>query len=192
MPIAVTKAVKRHLIFALVLVFCAWPLQCATLERLSLDDMITKSTAIVRGKVTGSYAASSGRVVYTHYAIQVSERFKGGGHGIIDLAVPGGNANNQRQVFDGAPEFQPGDEYVFFLWTGRSGLTQVIGLTQGLFSIAPGTSADPVATRPASGEPMLAPGGSGTPVKNETLVMKVSELRSRIAATLAAAGSAAK
>ena len=184
-------AVKRLFIFALVLAFCTWPLQCATLERLSLDDMITKSTAIVRGKVTGSYAAYSGRVIYTHYSVQVSERFKGGSQGVVDLAVPGGAANNQRQVFDGVPAFQPGDEYVFFLWTGRSGLTQVIGLTQGLFSIAPGTSADPVATRRASGELMLVR-GSGTPVKNETLVMKVSELRSRIAATLAAAGSGAK
>lgn len=185
-------AVKRHFILASVLAFCTGPLQCATLERLSLDDMITKSTAIVRAKVTGSYAAYSGRVIYTHYAIQVSEQFKGGSQGPMDVAVPGGAANNQRQIFAGAPEFQPGDEYVFFLWKGKSGLTQVIGLTQGLFSIAPGTSADPVATRPASGELMLAPGGSGAPVKNDTLVMKVSALRSRIAATLAAAGSAAK
>jgi hypothetical protein len=153
--------------------------------------MITQSTAIVRAKVGGSYAASSGRVIYTHYSIQVSEQFKGGSPGSMDIVVPGGAANNQWQFFAGAPEFQPGDEYVFFLWTGKSGLTQVVGLTQGLFSIPPGTSADPVATRPASGELMLAH-GSGAPVKNETLVMKLSDLRSRIAATLAAARSAAQ
>jgi len=183
-------AVRRPFILAPVLALCSWPLQCATLQRLSLDDMIAQSTAIVRATVTGSYAAYSGRVIYTHYSIQVSERFKGGSQGSMDVAVPGGTANNLRQTFAGAPEFQPGDEYVFFLWTGKSGLTQVIGLTQGLFSIAPGTSADPVATRPASGELMLAR-GSGVAVRNETLVMKMSELRSRIAATLAA-GSAAK
>jgi hypothetical protein len=183
-------AVKRHLILALVFTFCTLPLQCATLERLSLDDMIAKSTAIVRGKVTSSYAAYSGRAIYTHYAIQVSERFKGGGQGTLDVAVPGGVASGLRQTFAGAPEFQAGDEYVFFLWTGKSGLTQVIGLTQGLFAIPAGTSADPVATRAVSGELMLAR-GSAVPVKNQTLVMKVSELRSRIAATLAA-GSAAK
>jgi hypothetical protein len=153
--------------------------------------MITKSTAIVRAKVTNSYAAYSGRLIYTHYAIQVSERFKGGSQGAMDVAVPGGAANHQRQTVEGAPTFQPGDEYVFFLWTSRSGLTQVIGLTQGLFAIPPGTSADPVTTRRASGDLMLAH-GSAAPVKNETLVMKVSELRSRIAATLAAAGSAAQ
>jgi hypothetical protein len=130
-------------------------------------------------------------MIYTHYTIQVSERFKAGSQGLMDVAAPGGAVGNQRQSFTGAPEFQPGDEYVFFLWTGRSGLTQVIGLTQGLFSIAPGAPADPQATRAASGELMLAR-GSGVAVKNETLVMKVSELRSRIAATLAAARSVAQ
>jgi len=184
-------AVRRLFISALVLAFCTWPLQCATLERLSLDDMIAKSTAIVRGKVTSSYAAYSGRVIYTHYAIQVSESLKGGSRSAVDLAVPGGAVDHLRQTVAGAPEFRTGDEYVFFLWTGRSGLTQVIGLTQGLFSIAPGTSADPIATRPSSGELMFSR-GSGAPVKNETLAMKVSDLRSRIASTLAAAGSAAK
>ncbi len=182
---------KRPFLFALAWAFCVWPLQCATLERLSLDDMITKSTAIVRAKVTGSYAAYSGRLIYTHYAIQVSEQFKGGSQGVMDVAAPGGAVNHVRQTVAGAPEFQPGDEYIFFLWTSKSGLTQVIGLTQGLFAIPAGTSADPVATRTSSGELMLAH-GSGAPVKNETLVMKVSELRSRIAATLAAAGSNAR
>ena len=50
---ALYRVVKRHFMLALVLTFCMWPLQGATLERLSLDDMIAKSTAIVRGKVTG-------------------------------------------------------------------------------------------------------------------------------------------
>ena len=39
------SAVKRHFMLALVLTFCMLPLQGATLERLSLDDMIAKSTA---------------------------------------------------------------------------------------------------------------------------------------------------
>jgi hypothetical protein len=42
----------------------------ATLERLSLDDLITKSRVIVRGKVLmNSYTATSGPVIYTHYRI---------------------------------------------------------------------------------------------------------------------------
>ena len=53
MGTALLLAVKRHFIHALVLTFCMLPLQCATLERLSLDDMVAKATSIVRAKVTG-------------------------------------------------------------------------------------------------------------------------------------------
>ena len=63
--------------FAMVVASWVLPLDCATLERLSLDDMITRSTTIVRGKVTASWAAFTGSVIYTHYQIQVSEQFKG-------------------------------------------------------------------------------------------------------------------
>ena len=182
---------KRHFKSVLALAACTLPLQCATLERLSLDDIITKSTAIVRGTVGSSYSALTGRVIYTHYAIHVLERFTGPSQGAVDVAIPGGVANNLRQTFAGAPELKTGEEYIFFLWTGRSGITQVIGLTQGLFSIAPAASADPVATRRASGELMVAR-GTGAPVKDQTLTMRLSELRSRIAGTLAAGRSVAK
>src|SRR6267378_8502474 len=65
------KLVTRRFLQTLVLTLGLGPLQCATLERLSLDDMIVKSTAIVRGKVTATYAALSGPIVYTHYNLQV-------------------------------------------------------------------------------------------------------------------------
>jgi hypothetical protein len=79
----------KHLVHVILPIVCILSLQCATLERLSLDDMITKSTAIVRGKITGSWAAATGPVIYTHYTIQVSERFKGTGNGSVEIVVPG-------------------------------------------------------------------------------------------------------
>ena len=48
----------------------------------------------------------------------------------------GGVAGGIRQSVSGAPELKPGQEYVLFLWTSRSGLTQVIGLSQGLFQLS--------------------------------------------------------
>ena len=174
---------KRRFQFAVVLTLCLSPLPGATLERLTLDDMIRQSTAIVRGKVTGSSAAFRGPVVYTHYAIQVTESFKGSPVNTTDVVVPGGTVNRLRQTFPGTPQLRAGDEFVFFLWTGPSGLTQVIGLTQGLFSLPAGASADPVARRAASTEIMLDQ-STGQQVKDETLVMKLSDLRAHIAATL--------
>jgi hypothetical protein len=173
----------RHFSFAFVLTFCMSPLQSATLERLSLTDMIQKSTAIVRGTVTGSHATEQGQLIYTHYAIQVTEQYKGAPQAAVDLVVPGGVANNMRQTYAGAPVFHMGDDYIFFLWTGKSGRAQIIGLTQGLFAVSPGTGADRVTTRAASKEVMLEP-GTGRQVKDQTVVMNLSELRSTIAGTL--------
>jgi hypothetical protein len=178
--LAFTEAVKRHFMFALVLTFCMSPLQGATLERLTLDDMIAKSTAIVRGKVASSFAAASGPVIYTHYTVQVTERFKGPAAGSVDVVVPGGAANGLRQTFSGAPTLNPGDEFVFFLFTGRDGQTTIMGLTQGLFALPGDGTSDPVSTRSASRELMLDR-QTGRPVKDDTVVMRLSELRTRIA-----------
>jgi hypothetical protein len=186
MRTAPSEGVKRHVQIALLLTLFSVPLQCATLERLSLNDMISKSTVIVRGSITGSNAAFAGAspVIYTHYSIRVSEWLKGLGGSTIDLVVPGGVVSNVGQSFSGAPTFSVGDQYVFFLWTSKAGLTQVIGLTQGLFSVAQDGSQDPVTTRSASHELMLDR-GTGQPVKDQPLVMHLSELRSQISSVLA-------
>ena len=180
---AIATPVKPLLLSTLILAYCAMALPAATLERLSLDDMITKSTAIVRGKVLNSYTQSNGPVIYTHYRIQASETLKGNAQSMVEIQLPGGTANHVRQSFAGVPEFQAGDEYVFFLWTGKTGATQVIGLTQGLFAVAPGGASDPVTTRPASHEVMLEH-GTGRQVKDQTLTMNLSALRARIQSTL--------
>ena len=179
-------SVKRCVMLAMVVTSWVLPLPSATLERLSLDDMITRSTSIVRGKVTASWAAFTGSVIYTHYQIQVGEQFKGAGRDPVEVMVPGGTAKGLSQSFSGSPVLNQGDEFVFFLWTSKSGITWITGLTQGLFSLAPGAAgADRMATRSASRELMLDPSTS-RPVKDSALTMTLSALRSRIAATLAA------
>ncbi len=178
---------KRHFAFPLLFSLAFYPLQCATLERLSLADMIGKSTAIVRAKVLSSDVAVSGPVIYTHYQLQVSERYKGPAQSTVDLALPGGVSRGVQQNYSGVPQLHAGEEYVFFLWTGRSGLTQVIGLSQGLFALsAPGTK-DPALTRSASHEMMLDH-ATGRQVQDQTLNMTLGALKSQIAATLAAQG----
>ena len=171
---------KRTFTFALALAWCVAGIQAATLERLSLDEMIAQSTSIVQGKVTAAWAAFSGPVIYTHYKVEVSQQLKGTGSPSIEVVVPGGTANNLRQTFAGAPELKTGEEYVLMLWTGKSGATQIIGLTQGLFSIPKDAGSNALATRSASREPMIER-TTGRAVKDETLIMHLSELRARIA-----------
>ncbi len=177
--------VKRPIWLVCLLVLGMRPLPCATLEQLTLDNMIAQSTAIVRGTVVDSWAALTGSVIYTHYKVQISESFKGPRQSSVEVVVAGGVVNNLSQSFSGSPTLNRGDEFVLFLWTSRAGLTQIMGLTQGLFAIAPGASADPMATRAASRELMLDP-KTAQPVKDAMLSMRLSDLRSRIANTLQA------
>ena len=181
MSTAFPHPVKRPVAIGFVLALVGLPLQCATLEQLSMSDMIAKSTAIVRAKVVSSYTAMSGPVVYTHYQLQVSERYKGAAQSTVDLAIPGGVANGIRQVWGGAPQLDKGADCVFFLWTGKSGLTQVMGLSQGLFTVAQDGSADPAVTHTASHETMLDH-NTGRAVQDRTLAMPLSGLKAQIAA----------
>jgi len=42
-----------------------------------------------------------------------------------------------------------------FLWTSKSGLTQVIGLSQGLFAVVPDSAGNSMVIRAAASEHML-------------------------------------
>jgi hypothetical protein len=78
-------------------------------------------------------------------------------------------------VFTGTPNFAPGSEYVLFLWAGKSGAFQVIGLSQGAFDVkASGTTVK----REASTERMLD--AAGQPVKDEGVEMSVTALKQRV------------
>jgi hypothetical protein len=180
---AVKRSVKRGTVATLAL--GVWvstgvlPLAGATLERLSFDDLIVKSTAIVRGTVADSWAAFTGSIIYTHYKVQVSETLKGSPQNVVEIVVTGGTVNGLRQTFLGSPTLNKGEHYVLFLWTSRAGLTQIMGLTQGLFALPVDGEPDPTATRPATRELMLDP-ATAHPVKDAALSIRLSELRSRI------------
>ncbi len=157
----------------------AFAAQAATLEYLSTDEMIAQATAIVRGRVTGTSVTERGPVIYSQFVIEVSERLKGAAAGTVTAAVPGGVFQGRRQTFAGSPTLKEGEEYVLFLWTGPSGLTQVIGLSQGVFSLKR-EGGEVWASRAASAE-MMVDRQSGQIVSDRPVRMALSELRSRVA-----------
>src|SRR5690242_6003115 len=69
------------------------PIRATTLAQLTLDDMIQKSPAIVRARVTGSHSAYRGADIYTFYLLQVLESWKASGRVTTDVAIPGGVVN---------------------------------------------------------------------------------------------------
>ena len=156
----------------------------ATLQRLSLKDMIQKSTLVVRGTVQpGTSAAFRGPLIYTHYQLALTAAYKGTPAQTLDVAVPGGVLNGIQQPVAGAPTLTAGQDCVLFLWTSKSGLTQVIGLSQGLFSVTTNAQGQVTVSRGAASAPML--NSAGQPVTDSNLQMPLAQLISKIQAVLA-------
>ncbi|HEV2199350.1 MAG TPA: hypothetical protein VGR73_05995 [Bryobacteraceae bacterium] len=163
-------------------VLAIMPLAATTLEQLPLPEMARKSTAIVLARVTTSTGVLRGSDVYTVYQLHPVEIWKSPASGVpTEVAVPGGIAGGFRQPVDGAPTLTPGREYVLFLWTGRNGLTQLIGLSQGLFDVQDGR----MAWRPPASERMLD--SAGRPVREEAISMQLADLKAQVARALAGA-----
>jgi hypothetical protein len=151
----------------------------ATLQQLSIDQMAQSATAIVRARVTGSSASFTGPAIYTHYKLQVSETWKG--TGATEVMLPGGIAGGYRQSFPGVPGLQVGSEYVLFLWTSpKTGVTHLVGLSQGLFSVTPQSDGSMNAGRPRIGEGMFD--GSGRKVNDQAIQMQLAEMKARVSA----------
>jgi hypothetical protein len=166
---------RSILLAGLAAVACA---RATTLQQLSLDDMIQQSTAIVRAKVTGSSTGLRGQNIYTYYHLQILENAKGGASKVVDVAVPGGTLDGKREIAVGAPALATGSQYVVFLWTSRSGLTQIIGLSQGLFLAAPDGAGTIRLARPAASDLMLDKNGKA--VEDKPVGIEWSDLRMRI------------
>ncbi len=160
------------------------PASATTLQQLGFAEMAQKSTAIARVRVIRVSGVLRGADVYTVYHFETLESLKAPDDSrTTDVAVPGGVAGGIRQVVAGAPSLRVGNEYVLFLWTSRSGLMQIIGLSQGVFSVTPSpvgdaAAGDPLVTRAAAGERMLDT--AGRPVRDQVLAMKWSELKSQV------------
>jgi hypothetical protein len=143
-----------------------------------MDDLIRQSTAVVRVKVTGSYSALRGADIYTFYQVSLIENLKPGGTEPAEVAVPGGVYHGTRQVISGAPALTVGQEYVMFLWTSRSGLNVILGLTQGLYQVTLDGSGQPSLSRPAAAGVMVD--RSGQVITDRPVTIGLSDLRARI------------
>jgi len=180
---ALGRRMRRKSLLLLCLALWVAPLPGATLERLSLDDVIQKSSDIVRAKVVGSTADFRGGVIYTHWKLQVTDRLKGGNQPALEVLVPGGDAQGFHQDVPGAPALVQGQEYLFFLWTARSGSIYITGLSQGFFQLSTSAMNDVMVTRVPSGETMLD-GSTWLPVKDDGFQMRYPDMVQRISTAL--------
>ena len=177
------KALRIGALAAIV----AFLLPASTLRQLTLDDLIRQSTVIVRGTVQPGAATLRGSMIFTHYTVQIEEIYKGPAATLIDFGVPGGTLNGITQRYAGTPALIPGQDYVLFLWTSKTGLTQVIGLSQGLFSVILVEGSAPMVVRAAAAERML--NSVGQPVLDNDIRMPLSDLKTQIQNVLSGQGA---
>jgi hypothetical protein len=159
------------------------------LERLTLEEMATRSTTVVRARVLASHAVLRGADVYTIYSLEILDQFLPG-RASAELAIPGGIAGGLRQPVAGAPALRIGAEYVIFEWTGRSGLTQPVGLSQGVLNIERAASGDEIITRAPASEQMVD--SQGRAVRDEPVSLKMTELRRILSGVRAKAETGAR
>ena len=155
------------------------PVQATTVTRASLDDLIQKSTSIVRGCIAGSSSGSHGSLIYTYYKIQVLERWKGANDDQLQVQVPGGSLNGIQQNIAGTPQLALGAEYVFFLWKGPSGAMHVLGLSQGVLDLVKDSSGATILVRQPS-EVVAVDSTTGLSGSQDPLQMKLSDFSSRV------------
>jgi hypothetical protein len=153
---------------------CA-PTFAATLEKLTVTEMAQQSTMIVRGRMTGCTGETRGSIIYTRCGVAVTETWKGTPKSRVEFLVPGGRVQNLTQTFTGAPKFGANEQYVLFLWVGRSGVPQIIGLSQGVFDVSLSSSGTPLVRREPTTEMIVD--SKGKQIRDEGVSMTVSALR---------------
>jgi len=156
------------------------PLPATTLQLLSVDSMIAKSSAIVRGRPTPLASFQRGGMIYTTYRVDVSATLKGGAVATLQVAVPGGDYRGAHQAVAGSPGLTAGAEYVMFVWTAPSGTNYIIGLSQGLFEVHTNASGAVVLTRGPASAKVIDAAGSG--VNDGGVTLLLTDLQAKIAA----------
>jgi len=157
----------------------ASPLAGTTLEKLTFDEMVAKSTQIVRGRISLSNVQQHGPVYYSHYKVQVSEQYKGPAARTVDVVLPGGTIGRTQQTFSGVPTFPADTEIVLFLWTSKSGLTHIIGLSQGIFQVTKNTAGQTIFSRGAIREGLID-ARTGRPASDDGMRFSAEEFSSRV------------
>jgi hypothetical protein len=151
----------------------------ATLQQLSMDQITQSATSIVRARVTGSSASFTGSTIYTHYKLQISETWKGSPG--TEVMLPGGVAGGYRQSFPGVPTLQTGTEYVLYLWkSSTTGITHIVGLSQGIFSVTQQADGSFEVSRPRIGETMLD--ANGHLVRDQAIQMQITDMKAQVIA----------
>lgn len=105
--------------------------------RMSLEEVVDASAAIVHGHVVRTWSAwdEDHRYIWTHYEVQVMDKLKGTANGTIVISEPGGAVGETELQVVGTPKYEVGEEVVLFAEETPIGLLRTCGWGQGKFKV---------------------------------------------------------
>jgi len=110
-----------------------------SVDRLSDQDLVSLSSMIVEGRVTGvrSEWTSDHTQIHTIVTIRVSTALKGAapGNGLLVLRLLGGQVGDTVMELIGGPTFVTDEEVIVFVEAGGPELMPITGLFQGKFTV---------------------------------------------------------
>lgn len=127
----------RQLILMCLLVCGAGELGATVLVPAEFHEIVAGSQVIVYGRVAAVRAEWSDdrSRIESIVTVTAGTYLKGGPGTTVTFRVPGGQIGRYRNVMIGAPQFQPGDEAIFFLSGTGPAVAHIFGLTQGLYRV---------------------------------------------------------
>lgn len=134
---------------ALLLVGSAWG---TLVPRMSLEEVVDASEAIVHGNVVRTWADwdADHRYIWTHYEIQVVDKLKGKAVGTIVVSEPGGTVGETALQVAGTPQYEVGEEVVLFAEKTPLGYLRTCGWGQGKFRVQRARETGKVTVRSAA------------------------------------------
>jgi len=173
-PVAMSTRSFRLALLAAALL----PVTATTLGRASIDQLIEKSTSVVRVKVLDSRGGLVNRMIYTLYRVQVENRWKGTGNPVIEVAMPGGAWNGLQWNVPGTPRLDQGAEYVIFVWTSPNAVNYSVGLAQGVLRVTTDANGQTILVRGRTDAQMVD--ANGQPVQDYGFKITLTDLLAKL------------
>jgi hypothetical protein len=108
------------------------------LKKLTMDEMVSQSSAVVHGRIVASRVEWNGShsAIVTVYTVQANRYLLGSLGSSFELVEPGGIIGNLVMSVTGAPHFALNEEVILFVWTDKvHGKHQAIGFEQGVYRL---------------------------------------------------------
>lgn len=128
---------RRSLLAVVLAALCAFRADATTVIRLSFEQLVNESQAVVYGRVTDVRAqwTADRRFIESVVTVDVLRDMKGTARESIAFTVPGGQVGRYLNVIPGAPTLASGDLAVFFLTARGARLPVTTGFTQGIYRV---------------------------------------------------------